>query len=196
MAVLIRRGAVRLAMGVDCGGSESARVPERRRKQRPAGLENRRFGYVQWGPADVQPLVLSPKAWMCMPRLALGSWPLMSQVMVVGADSDSCSKTTVPVTLESPRRTATSGRAHVSNDSPRFFASAVTVHARCRVGMPRATLGGPVDGRVPVKVAPEAQTHNPLLVGLYMYMCVFQPPSSAGTHSLNRGVPARWRGSN
>ena len=55
----------------------------------------------------MQPLVLSPKVWMCMPRLALGSWPVMSQVMVVGADSDSCTKVTVPETLESPRTTAT-----------------------------------------------------------------------------------------
>ena len=44
---------------------------------------------------------------MCMPRLAFGSWPLIFQVMVVGADSDSCSNVTVPVTLESPRTTAT-----------------------------------------------------------------------------------------
>lgn len=55
----------------------------------------------------MQPLVLSPKVWMCMPRLALGSWPVMSQLMVVGDDSESCSKTTVPLMLESPRTTAT-----------------------------------------------------------------------------------------
>lgn len=55
----------------------------------------------------MQPLVLSPKAWTCMPRLALASWPEMSQVMVVGACSFSCSKTTVPLTLASPRRTQT-----------------------------------------------------------------------------------------
>lgn len=44
---------------------------------------------------------------MCIPRLAFGSFPEMSQVIVVGADSDSCSKVTVPETLESPRTTAT-----------------------------------------------------------------------------------------
>lgn len=59
----------------------------------------------------MQPLVLSPKVWMCMPRLALASLPVMSQVMVVGADSDSCSKTTEPVTLESPRTTATGSQS-------------------------------------------------------------------------------------
>lgn len=52
-------------------------------------------------------MVLSPKVWMCMPRLALASLPLMSQVILVGADSDSCSKTMEPVTLESPRTTQT-----------------------------------------------------------------------------------------
>lgn len=44
---------------------------------------------------------------MCMPRLALASWPVMSHEMVVGADSEACSKVTVPVILESPRTTAT-----------------------------------------------------------------------------------------
>jgi hypothetical protein len=58
----------------------------------------------------VQPLVLSPKVWMWKPRLALASLPVMSQVMVVGELSDSCSSTTVPETLESPRRTATARR--------------------------------------------------------------------------------------
>jgi len=52
-------------------------------------------------------LVLSPKVWMWKPRFALASLPVMSQVTLVGADSDSCSKMTLPVTLESPRRTAT-----------------------------------------------------------------------------------------
>lgn len=51
--------------------------------------------------------MLSPKVWMCMPRLALASWPVMSQLMVVGSDSAACSKVTVPVILESPRTTAT-----------------------------------------------------------------------------------------
>lgn len=62
----------------------------------------------------MQPLVLSPKAWTWMPRSALASWPVMFQEMVVGADSDSCSKVTVPLTLESPRRTATRCRDEVS----------------------------------------------------------------------------------
>ena len=51
--------------------------------------------------------MLSPKVWMWKPRLALGSLPVMSQVMVVGADSEACSKMTVPATLASPRRTET-----------------------------------------------------------------------------------------
>jgi hypothetical protein len=42
-----------------------------------------------------------------MPRSALGSLPVISHVMVVGEDSDSCSKVTVPVTFESPRSFAT-----------------------------------------------------------------------------------------
>ena len=39
--------------------------------------------------------------------LAKGSFPVMSYVMVVGELSEDCSKVTVPVTLESPRTTAT-----------------------------------------------------------------------------------------
>lgn len=63
----------------------------------------------------MQPLVLSPKVWMWKPRLALASLPVISQEMVVGADSDSCTRVTVPETLESPRTTATTGgRADVS----------------------------------------------------------------------------------
>lgn len=62
---------------------------------------------IQWGPADVHPLVLSPNWWTCMPRSALASWPVMSQVIVVGLLSDDCSKVTWPLTFESPRRTAT-----------------------------------------------------------------------------------------
>ena len=38
---------------------------------------------------------------------AEGSCPLMSYVIVVGELSEACSKVTVPVTLESPRTTAT-----------------------------------------------------------------------------------------
>lgn len=55
----------------------------------------------------MQPLVLSPKVWMCMPRWALASWPLMSQEIVVGSDSEACSKVTVPLILASPRTTQT-----------------------------------------------------------------------------------------
>lgn len=39
-----------------------------------------------------------------MPRLALLSWPVRSHEMVVGEDSEVCSKVTVPLTLESPLR--------------------------------------------------------------------------------------------
>jgi hypothetical protein len=42
-----------------------------------------------------------------MPRSALASWPVMFHEIWVGEDSFSCSKVTVPLTLESPRRTAT-----------------------------------------------------------------------------------------
>lgn len=55
----------------------------------------------------MQPLVLSPKVWTCMPRSALASWPEMSQETVVSAPSEAWSKVTVPLMLESPRRTAT-----------------------------------------------------------------------------------------
>lgn len=55
----------------------------------------------------MQPLVLSPKVWTCMPRFALGSLPVMFHVMVVGVDSDACSKVTVPEIFESPRTVAT-----------------------------------------------------------------------------------------
>lgn len=55
----------------------------------------------------MQPLVLSPKVWMCIPRSALASWPWMSQVTVVGDDSESCSKVTVPLMAVSPRMVAT-----------------------------------------------------------------------------------------
>lgn len=63
--------------------------------------------FLQCGPAEVQPLVLSPNWWTCIPRRAFGSLPLMFHVIVVGADSDSCSKVTVPLTVESPRTVAT-----------------------------------------------------------------------------------------
>lgn len=51
--------------------------------------------------------MLSPNWWMWKARSALGSWPLMFHEMVVGEFSSGCSKVTVPVILESPRRTAT-----------------------------------------------------------------------------------------
>lgn len=66
----------------------------------------------------MQPLVLSPKVWMCMPRSALGSLPETFQEIWVSADSEACSKVTVPLTLESPRITATAKkRCHVSHCS-------------------------------------------------------------------------------
>jgi hypothetical protein len=110
---------VGLAVGVDYGTTQSlsnlSDVPQ-------GGLDKPWSvlspSHVQCGPAEVQPLVLSPKVWMCMPRWALASWPLMSQVTVVGADSESCSKVMVPVTLESPRTTATACK-RVSTDSGR-----------------------------------------------------------------------------
>jgi hypothetical protein len=47
-----------------------------------------------------------------MPRSALGSFPVISHVMVVGEDSDSCSNVTVPVIFESPRTVATTNEEH------------------------------------------------------------------------------------
>jgi hypothetical protein len=55
----------------------------------------------------VQPLVLSPNWWMCMPRSALGSWPEIFHETTVGEDSSACSKVTVPEIFESPRTDAT-----------------------------------------------------------------------------------------
>jgi len=69
----------------------------------PCSLENG----LKWGPAEVQPLVLSPNVWTWKPLEALASLPLISQVIVVGSDSDACSKLTTPLTLESPLNTAT-----------------------------------------------------------------------------------------
>ena len=42
-----------------------------------------------------------------MPRSALASLPVISHVIVVGEDSEVCSKVTVPVIFESPRTVAT-----------------------------------------------------------------------------------------
>ena len=56
-----------------------------------------------------------------MPRSALGSLPVISHVMVVGEDSDSCSKVTVPVTFESPRRVATTTESSGQHGPKRFI---------------------------------------------------------------------------
>lgn len=98
MTLLILGSTMRLAVGVDCWESIST--------ESISGLFSTRWD-IQWGPADVQPLVLSPKAWIWMPRLALGSLPVMFHETVTGEFSSGCSKVTVPETLESPRRTAT-----------------------------------------------------------------------------------------
>jgi hypothetical protein len=65
----------------------------------------------------VQPLVLSPKACTCIPRSAFASLPVMFHEMVVLLDSESCSNVTVPLTLESPRSTAT-GEYQLLDSSP------------------------------------------------------------------------------
>ena len=49
---------------------------------------------------------------MWKPRFALASLPVKSQVTVVGADSEACSKVMVPATFESPRTVATVAREH------------------------------------------------------------------------------------
>lgn len=71
---------------------------------------------VQWGPALVQPFVLSPNWWICIPRSADGSFPWILKVITVGACSEACSKCTVPLTEESPRRTATIGTVSPSRE--------------------------------------------------------------------------------
>jgi hypothetical protein len=94
MAFLVLGCTVCRVLGVDCPLLATFLIPS--------------LAYsLQWGPADVHPLVLSPKACTCMPRSALASLPVMSHEMVVLALSSACSKVTVPLTLESPRRTAT-----------------------------------------------------------------------------------------
>ena len=118
VAFCVGGGAVGLAEGVDCGRKEKRKIVLAgyywvawvggcslfaEAMVEYVGGEV----YLQCGPALVQPLVLSPNWWTCMPRSAEASWPVMSQETVVGADSDDCSKWTVPPTLESPRRTAT-----------------------------------------------------------------------------------------
>lgn len=62
---------------------------------------------LKWGPAEVQPLVLSPKVWMWKPLKALGSFPVISQEIIVGSASEACSKVTIPETFLSPLTTAT-----------------------------------------------------------------------------------------
>jgi len=49
---------------------------------------------------------------MWKPRFALASLPVKSQVTVVGADSEACSKVMVPATFESPRTVATVAGEH------------------------------------------------------------------------------------
>ena len=77
----------------------------------------------------MQPLVLSPNVWTCMPRLALGSLPVMLYVMVVGEDSEACSKVTVPVILESPRTVAT--RINKINGSARCEEAIKVIRVEC-----------------------------------------------------------------
>ena len=52
-----------------------------------------------------------------MPRSAEASLPLISYEMVVGEDSEDCSKVTVPPTVESPRSTATTDGIKISYGS-------------------------------------------------------------------------------
>ena len=115
----------------------------------------------------MQPLVLSPNVWMCMPRLALASWPLRSQETVVGPPSDSCTKVTVPETLESPRTTATRRCAHISHCSTASGPSSNRRYARHLQGSdaqkpsdqgtqgPRDPVGSQTDEML-IKVAAEA----------------------------------------
>jgi hypothetical protein len=123
VAGLVLGGAVVLAVGVDCTCMSSGYlctptipyilIPAPSQKtgwEQERGMDRWRKNQVrhlQCGPALVHPFVLSPKAWTCMPRSALASLPVMFHEMVVWLDSFSCSKVTVPLTLESPRRTAT-----------------------------------------------------------------------------------------
>lgn len=104
VAVVVGGSAVVLVVGVDFWtlATDPTHSDSQSTGCKMKGEEN-----IQCGPADVHPLVLSPKACTCMPRSAFASCPLMFHEMVVGADSSACSKVTVPFTLESPRRTAT-----------------------------------------------------------------------------------------
>ena len=93
----------------------------------------------------MQPLVLSPKAWTCMPRSALASWPVMFHEMVVLDDSSACSKVTVPLTLESPRRTATIfPLAHDSWGSalPALYTDWTWLHSTWGAGAIKVSGGG------------------------------------------------------
>jgi hypothetical protein len=104
VTLLVGWGTVVLALGVDCCDALAGIL-------RTLWLWLRRGGGVsQWGPAEVQPLVLSPNWWTWMPRSALASLPVMFHEMVVFEFSSACSKVTVPVTLESPRSCATAER--------------------------------------------------------------------------------------
>ena len=64
--------AVGLGEGVDCGiGSASGLDTVQETMER--GGPSWRGNSIQWGPAEVQPLVLSPNWWTCMPRYSLVS---------------------------------------------------------------------------------------------------------------------------
>ena len=89
-----------------------------------------------------------------MPLLALGSLPVRLKWMLVGLDSEACSKVTVPATLESPRTTATVIGEHVSKATPRAaarrtcfyhvgderdsFSTVMTRYSCCDLGRTRA----------------------------------------------------------
>ena len=69
---------------------------------------------LKWGPAEVQPLVLSPNSWMWKPLWALASQPVISHETVVGSLSEVCSNCTIPETPASPLKTATIEKRKVS----------------------------------------------------------------------------------
>lgn len=80
-----------------------------------------------------------------MPRSALASWPLMFHDTVVGELSFSCSKVTVPLTLESPRRTATTLLVSFAHARPRY-SSGSPVEAGVEKGGPSWPSWSPVAG--------------------------------------------------
>jgi len=70
---------------------------------------------LKCGPAEVQPLVLSPNSWIWKPLSAFESLPEISYEIVVASFSEACSKVTVPETPASPRKTATVWKVLVNN---------------------------------------------------------------------------------